>query len=159
MCKLIPNTAGYFENSCGSCLPYRRLVSRSNSGCGGHEGESLCLGKSRPCACRWANGQGQDFLANHQVAGIDFATFHSWVDNWLDDDPGFQLNWINQHAADAATIGKPVEFSPLEIQRMKAADACHAAAHVRRPLAKSSRRYSAVWIAQDPAYVVLASFL
>lgn len=60
--------------------------------------------------CRWAFGQGQDFIANHQVAGIDFATFHSWVDNWFDDDINFQTAWIQQHAADAAYLGKPVRL-------------------------------------------------
>lgn len=67
---------------------------------------------------RWAGQQGQDFVANHQTPGIDFATFHSWVDNWLDDDITFQTNWIRQHAADAAAIGKPVRrrFSNLKFQ-------------------------------------------
>ncbi len=92
------------------------IVLSSDSGCAGHEGGTVRLGKARTCAHRWANGQGQDFVANHQVPGIDFATFHSWVDNWLDDDPGFQLNWINQHAADAAAIGKPVDFSSQHIE-------------------------------------------
>ena len=60
------------------------------------------------CARRWAGQQGQDFIANHNIPAIDFAAFHSWVDNWLDDDITFQQNWIRQHAADAAAIGKPV---------------------------------------------------
>jgi hypothetical protein len=69
------------------------------------------------CVRRWAGQQGQDFVANHQTPGIDFATFHSWVDNWLDDDITFQTNWIRQHAADAAAIGKPVRrrFSKLKL--------------------------------------------
>ncbi len=28
--------------------------------------------------------------------------------SWLDDDLGFQTNWLRQHAADAAALGKPV---------------------------------------------------
>ena len=70
----------------------------------------------RACARRWAGQQGQDFVANHQIPGIDFATFHSWVDNWLDDDISFQQNWIRQHAADAAAIGKPVRHGLFELQ-------------------------------------------
>ena len=57
---------------------------------------------------RWALSQGQDFITNHQIPAIDFYTFHSWVDNWFDDDLSFQTAWIAQHAADAAYIGKPV---------------------------------------------------
>ena len=30
--------------------------------------------------CRWALNEGQDFVLNNQVAGIDFATFHCWPD-------------------------------------------------------------------------------
>ena len=29
---------------------------------------------------RWALTEGQDFVRNHRVAAIDFATVHSWVD-------------------------------------------------------------------------------
>ena len=32
---------------------------------------------------RWANVEGQDFIANNQVQGIDFAGMHLWADNWL----------------------------------------------------------------------------
>jgi mannan endo-1,4-beta-mannosidase len=56
--------------------------------------------------------QGQNFIADHQAPGIDFATFHSWPDNWLDDDLTFQTNWIRQHASDAAYLGKPVRCFP-----------------------------------------------
>ena len=30
--------------------------------------------------CRWALNEGQDFVLNNEVAGIDFATFHCWPD-------------------------------------------------------------------------------
>lgn len=59
-------------------------------------------------ACSWAQSEGQDFIANHQTSSIDYATFHSWADNWFDADLSFQQAWIQQHAADAASIGKPV---------------------------------------------------
>ena len=85
--------------------------------------------------CRWALNEGQDFVVNNQVAGIDFATLHCWPDkcgqqhavtregsphtaysissrpsacSWLDDDLQFQSAWVRQHAADAAALGKPV---------------------------------------------------
>lgn len=31
----------------------------------------------------WALMEGQDFVANHKVEHIDFATTHVWPDNWL----------------------------------------------------------------------------
>lgn len=58
--------------------------------------------------CSWAQSEGQDFIANHQTSSIDYVTFHSWADNWFDDDLSFQTAWIQQHAADAASLGKPV---------------------------------------------------
>lgn len=30
----------------------------------------------------WANTEGQDFIGNHRSPSIDFASIHSWVDNW-----------------------------------------------------------------------------
>ena len=30
--------------------------------------------------CRWALNEGQDFVVNNQVAGVDFATLHCWPD-------------------------------------------------------------------------------
>ena len=30
----------------------------------------------------WAAETGQDFVANNAAEGIDFATLHSWPDNW-----------------------------------------------------------------------------
>ena len=59
-------------------------------------------------ACSWAQSEGQDFIGNHQTPSIDYITFHSWADNWFDDDLSFQQAWIQQHVADAANIGKPV---------------------------------------------------
>ena len=34
--------------------------------------------------CRWALNEGQDFVLNNQVAGIDFATFHCWPDKCVE---------------------------------------------------------------------------
>ena len=30
----------------------------------------------------WAAEEGQDFIADHNSTNIDFATIHSWPDNW-----------------------------------------------------------------------------
>ena len=30
----------------------------------------------------WAAEEGQDFIADHKSIHIDFATIHSWPDNW-----------------------------------------------------------------------------
>ena len=56
----------------------------------------------------WAEDEGQNFLADHASADVDFAAFHFWPDNWEDEDPNFVDRWINQHLADAATLNKPV---------------------------------------------------
>ncbi|KAK9841349.1 hypothetical protein WJX74_004374 [Apatococcus lobatus] len=56
----------------------------------------------------WALTEGQDFLFNHNVSGLDFATMHSWVDNWLDANEDFLRTWIRQHIADAAFLKLPL---------------------------------------------------
>ena len=30
----------------------------------------------------WPSQEGQDFIADHASPSIDFATIHSWIDNW-----------------------------------------------------------------------------
>lgn len=43
------------------------------------------------------------------VQDIDFATIHSWADNWLDDTTAFQTRWLQQHDTDALNVlKKPV---------------------------------------------------
>ena len=43
------------------------------------------------------------------LQGIDFATVHSWADNWQDSSAAFQTNWIRQHDKDGQqTLNKPV---------------------------------------------------
>lgn len=60
---------------------------------------------------------GTDFIANNQIPGIDFATVHSYPDQWLtnsDDDSqlSFLNEWVNNHIQDAQTIlQKPVLFT------------------------------------------------
>ncbi|XP_020231411.1 mannan endo-1,4-beta-mannosidase 7 [Cajanus cajan] len=64
---------------------------------------------------------GTDFIANNQIPGIDFATVHSYPDQWL---PGssyeeqilFLDRWLNDHIQDAKnTIQKPVLFSEFGV--------------------------------------------
>uniref|UniRef100_A0ACD5VI06 Uncharacterized protein n=1 Tax=Avena sativa TaxID=4498 RepID=A0ACD5VI06_AVESA len=59
---------------------------------------------------------GTDFIANNQVPGIDFATVHSYPDQWLSssssDDQAqlrFLGRWLDAHIADAQrTLRKPL---------------------------------------------------
>ncbi|CAK9176387.1 unnamed protein product [Ilex paraguariensis] len=60
---------------------------------------------------------GTDFIANNQIADIDFATVHSYPDQWLtgENDESqlhFLNNWLNNHTQDAQNIlGKPLFFA------------------------------------------------
>ncbi|KAM0927625.1 hypothetical protein ACQ4PT_002754 [Festuca glaucescens] len=57
---------------------------------------------------------GTDFIANNQILGIDFATVHSYPDQWLSSsDDRAQLSflgrWLDAHIADAhRTLRKPL---------------------------------------------------
>ncbi|KAL9691575.1 hypothetical protein QQ045_011999 [Rhodiola kirilowii] len=60
---------------------------------------------------------GTDFLANNLVPGIDFATVHSYPDQWLSNSNdqaqlSFLGNWLNVHIQDAQNIlHKPLLFA------------------------------------------------
>lgn len=60
---------------------------------------------------------GTDFIANNQIPGIDFATVHSYPDQWLpssdsESQESFLNNWLNNHIQDAQNIlRKPVLFA------------------------------------------------
>ncbi|KAH6765000.1 Glycosyl hydrolase superfamily protein [Perilla frutescens var. hirtella] len=60
---------------------------------------------------------GTDFLRNNQIPEIDFATVHSYPDQWLtsqsdDDQLLFLDEWLNSHIKDAQTIiQKPLLFA------------------------------------------------
>ena len=53
----------------------------------------------------WAALEGNDFVRNHQVPGIDYATMHVYVDQWLCVHEGrtkegqmeFFKNWLESH--------------------------------------------------------------
>lgn len=61
--------------------------------------------------------EGTDFIANNQVPGIDFATVHSYPDQWLVGSNGkeqlsFHQQWVQQHILDSQNIlKKPVIFA------------------------------------------------
>ncbi|KAF3446344.1 hypothetical protein FNV43_RR11523 [Rhamnella rubrinervis] len=60
---------------------------------------------------------GTDFIANNQIKGIDFATVHSYPDQWLsgssfDSQLSFLNNWVDNHIQDAQNIlQKPLLFA------------------------------------------------
>ncbi|XP_006342222.1 mannan endo-1,4-beta-mannosidase 7-like [Solanum tuberosum] len=60
---------------------------------------------------------GTDFIANNQIPEIDFATAHSYPDQWLtgqDDEAqlNFLTNWLKVHIEDSQTIlKKPIIFA------------------------------------------------
>ncbi|TKY75172.1 Mannan endo-1,4-beta-mannosidase 7 [Spatholobus suberectus] len=64
---------------------------------------------------------GTDFIANNQIPGIDFATVHSYPDQWLssssyEDQISFLSRWLNEHIKDAKnTLHKPLLFAEFGI--------------------------------------------
>ncbi|KAK9742685.1 hypothetical protein RND81_03G190800 [Saponaria officinalis] len=60
---------------------------------------------------------GTDFIANNQISGIDFATVHSYPDQWLGNagkeaQLTFLEQWVDQHIQDSQNIlQKPVLFT------------------------------------------------
>ncbi|GAF78674.1 unnamed protein product, partial [marine sediment metagenome] len=61
--------------------------------------------------------EGTDFIRNHQIGDIDFATVHLWPDNWnLDYDAS--LHWYQEHIDDAGEIlGKPLLLEEFGLYR------------------------------------------
>ncbi|GAB2252322.1 hypothetical protein Droror1_Dr00005169 [Drosera rotundifolia] len=76
-------------------------------GAGHPQGTSLNLGMNI----------GTDFISNNQIQGIDFATVHSYPDQWLPSSNdqsqlSFLSNWLNTHIQDAQNIiRKPILFT------------------------------------------------
>ncbi|KAI5402957.1 mannan endo-1,4-beta-mannosidase 7 [Lathyrus oleraceus] len=64
---------------------------------------------------------GTDFIANNQISNIDFATLHSYPDQWLsssgyEDQLSFLSDWLNEHIQDAQNIlHKPLLFAEFGI--------------------------------------------
>ncbi|KAJ7543167.1 hypothetical protein O6H91_09G027700 [Diphasiastrum complanatum] len=65
----------------------------------------------------WADSLGSDFLRNHQISSVDFASVHVYPDNWT-PDLNFEdmlkelLDWVSVHIQDGAQrLDKPVLFT------------------------------------------------
>ncbi|KAG0498538.1 hypothetical protein HPP92_003229 [Vanilla planifolia] len=69
----------------------------------------------------FAGQVGTDFLKNHQVFGVDFATVHIYPDAWLSNTISeaylqFTDSWIQSHIEDAeGVLGKPVLFAEFGV--------------------------------------------
>mmetsp|Transcript_12908 Transcript_12908/g.24418 ORF Transcript_12908/g.24418 Transcript_12908/m.24418 type:complete len:540 (-) Transcript_12908:1800-3419(-) len=78
--------------------------------------ESFVIDDINPAS--WAAQTGQDFVANHMLDSIDFATVHLWPDNWNQSSHSFQTKWIDSHVEVARTkLHKPIivqEFGKKE---------------------------------------------
>lgn len=56
---------------------------------------------------RWLDGQGADFLWNHEPAAVDLMSFHVYPDHWhMTEDES--ARWVADHLEAAASLGKPV---------------------------------------------------
>ncbi|XP_076953190.1 mannan endo-1,4-beta-mannosidase 7-like [Bidens hawaiensis] len=74
---------------------------------------------------------GTDFIANNQIPEVDFATMHSYPDQWLpnrDNDVQlhFMQRWIYDHIKDAQEVlQKPIVFSEFGISLKQPGDNIH----------------------------------
>ncbi|XP_008648425.2 LOW QUALITY PROTEIN: putative mannan endo-1,4-beta-mannosidase 5 [Zea mays] len=78
----------------------------------------------------YAGQVGTDFIRNHRVLGVDFASVHIYPDTWM---PGATLearlwfvdSWMEAHIADAdGTLGMPVVFTEFGASTTKARSGC-----------------------------------
>ncbi|XP_010543148.1 PREDICTED: mannan endo-1,4-beta-mannosidase 6 isoform X2 [Tarenaya hassleriana] len=64
---------------------------------------------------------GTDFIRNHQVLGIDFASVHTYADSWIspaisESHLEFTRRWMEGHIEDAETyLGMPVVFAEFGV--------------------------------------------
>ncbi|GAB4833140.1 Mannan endo-1,4-beta-mannosidase 6, variant 3 [Ancistrocladus abbreviatus] len=64
---------------------------------------------------------GTDFIRNHQVLGVDFASVHAYADSWLSSTISeahiqFFESWMQAHIDDAEkTLGMPVVFAEFGV--------------------------------------------
>ncbi|CAK0746787.1 hypothetical protein CVIRNUC_001718 [Coccomyxa viridis] len=90
-------------------------------------GEEGFFGEERPEAVHnpagWAGQIGQDFVPDHMPAAIDFATMHTWPDNWDRNDFAYQKEWMDAHMDDAEKrLGKPVLLEEFGKRLIKGKD-------------------------------------
>lgn len=59
---------------------------------------------------KWGPRSGQDFVANHASADIDYAVIHMWPDNWavVNEGIAFGQNWMQSHLSAVASLSKPM---------------------------------------------------
>ncbi|MCI4670102.1 MAG: hypothetical protein MRZ79_18340 [Bacteroidia bacterium] len=85
----------------------------------------LSLGSEGSTSSRWA---GTRFLRDHSLKGIDYATFHLWVQNWGWYDPtdaensfetGLEMakDYFRSHINDGQKTAKPLVFEEFGIAR------------------------------------------
>ncbi|XP_057435419.1 mannan endo-1,4-beta-mannosidase 6-like [Lotus japonicus] len=69
----------------------------------------------------YAQQVGTDFIRNHQVLGVDFASVHIYADSWIspqiaDTHLPFIKSWMEAHIEDAENyLGMPVVFSEFGV--------------------------------------------
>ncbi|KAL2509792.1 Mannan endo-beta-1 [Forsythia ovata] len=69
----------------------------------------------------YAQQVGTDFIRNHQVLGVDFASVHIYPDSWIsetisDAHIDFTKSWIQSHIDDAENfLGMPVVFTEFGV--------------------------------------------
>ncbi|XP_022888924.1 mannan endo-1,4-beta-mannosidase 6-like [Olea europaea var. sylvestris] len=69
----------------------------------------------------YAQQVGTDFIRNHQVLGVDFASVHIYPDSWIsqtisDVHIEFTKSWIQSHIEDAEnSLGMPVVFAEFGV--------------------------------------------
>uniref|UniRef100_A0A803MI40 mannan endo-1,4-beta-mannosidase n=2 Tax=Chenopodium quinoa TaxID=63459 RepID=A0A803MI40_CHEQI len=69
----------------------------------------------------YATQVGTDFVRNHQVLGVDFASVHIYADSWIsptitDAHLQFYQSWLQAHIEDAEkSIGMPVVFAEFGV--------------------------------------------
>lgn len=70
----------------------------------------------------WASEVGTDFIRNHQVPEIDFASVHIYTDSWLPNATTsahlvFVKNWMEEHMEDTEnTLNMPVVFGEFGVK-------------------------------------------
>lgn len=69
----------------------------------------------------YAEQVGTDFIRNHQVVGVDFASVHMYADSWIsqtisEEHLKFTKSWMEAHIEDAEKyLGMPVLFTEFGV--------------------------------------------
>ncbi|KAG1660683.1 hypothetical protein FOA52_015894 [Chlamydomonas sp. UWO 241] len=101
-CEGVPNCAAALQAWLEEMAPYvkslapRQLLTIGSEGFFGRSTPELLSFNPGP----WAADTGQDFVLNNQIDAIDFATIHTWTDQWgLGPGPfkAFLEGWLSSH--------------------------------------------------------------